>query len=292
MNEHDLPDERPLDESTRARMRAELIAATAQPEPRRTSWVAPVAASVAMLVVVGTTGALLAFGGGDKPGGAEVGPAANSADNMPPDEQTSAGAGSEQATTSSPEPGAERGESTAADPRSPLPPVTAEDPSTCAADVRSHLGEAREVAAIDYDGGRASLWYAGPVWVVCDTWAAEADGGSTTLIGARKVDSPVDKSTFQISENHSNNSSQFFAAGPAIPGVAAIVYTFPDGHVAEAEMTDQMWLMTYLPTEGPLASGRAPSKPVTVKVTHDGGQVDDYTLEWGLDTCAQVNHGC
>lgn len=50
--------------------------------------------------------------------------------------------------------------------------------------------------------------------------------------------------------------------------------------------------MAYLPTEGRLAKGLRVTAPITVEVTYADGRVDEHTLEWGRDTCAQINHGC
>ncbi len=52
--------------------------------------------------------------------------------------------------------------------------------------------------------------------------------------------------------------------------------------------------MGYVPTDGPMTDGNRSLlsfDPVKVKVDLSG-VVDDYTLQWGRDECAQVNHGC
>ncbi len=284
---NDLPDERPLDDTTRARLRADLIAATAQPQARRTSWVAPIAASVAILAIVGTTGALLAFGGDDEPaGGRELAPAGSG----PAEAESTAPQAIEPEETVGPDPAIGETEGAV-----PIPPLGNDAPSTCAVDIVDWLPKGKEAAAIEYDGGRAELWSDGTTWFVCDSWAAESDGGVTTLIGGRKLTAPVTKEAFRISQNYAMKdemSSQFFAGGPTIPDVTSISYAFPDGHVVEAEIGDRMWLMAYLPARGPLVDGDGTTEPVIVEVTRAGGAVEEFTLDWATDTCAQVNHGC
>ncbi|WP_110207364.1 hypothetical protein [Nocardioides daejeonensis] len=298
MNEHDLPAERHLDDHTRARMRAELIAATAPAEERRASWLTPVAASVAILAVVGAGGAFMAMSGNDDPsGGSELSPAAPGAS----DAETPAEGSTAEATppeSASTDDVITPGETIRASDakkmlrnRQPMPP------STCAADVPEFLKKASERSAIEYDGGRAGLWSDGATWVVCDTWAADVDGGATTLLGNTALTAPVSKETFKLSQNYAMPGSgstgaanaQLVAGGPKIPGVTAISYEFRDGHVAQAEITDDMWLMTYLPTSEKFA--KEPLGTVTVRVTRASG-VTSYTLTGPGDTCAQINHGC
>ncbi len=119
--------------------------------------------------------------------------------------------------------------------------------------------------------------------------------GAPTLFGDAPTDAPLSKDLVRISENYSMEDAhvaQFVAGGPLIDGVKSISYEFPDGHTEKATMNNKMWAMAYLPTSGPLVDGgRAPGS-IGVTVTHDDGTTEDFTLQWGLDTCAQINHGC
>ncbi len=91
----------------------------------------------------------------------------------------------------------------------------------------------------------------------------------------------------------------FVAGGPLPEGVTGIAYAFPDGGSATAEVTEDLegrswWRMEYAATEGVLADpNRNQSRldPIEVTVSLSGRQ---YTvpLQWGVDTCAQRNHGC
>jgi hypothetical protein len=78
--------------------------------------------------------------------------------------------------------------------------------------------------------------------------------------------------------------------------VQAIRYEFPDGHIENAVVGESgMWSMLYLPTEGPLADPRVNETtldPIQVTVHYTDGHTDGFALEWGQDTCGQVNHGC
>jgi hypothetical protein len=91
----------------------------------------------------------------------------------------------------------------------------------------------------------------------------------------------------------------YVAGGPLAEGVTGIAYLFPDGHEQRAEFrTDdagrEWWLMAYVPYDGPMSEpGRniLDLDPVQVTVSLSGVQ-QEYTLEWGREDCAQVNHGC
>jgi hypothetical protein len=53
--------------------------------------------------------------------------------------------------------------------------------------------------------------------------------------------------------------------------------------------------MTYLPADGILADPKTNTfnlDPIQVTVDYTDGETKVFTLQWGLDTCAQVNHGC
>lgn len=56
----------------------------------------------------------------------------------------------------------------------------------------------------------------------------------------------------------------------------------------DAVLTDDMWVMRYLPANPP---GRAWSVPVKVVVVYEDGS-EQYAYLSELDLCAQINHGC
>lgn len=285
MTDPDLPDERRLDDNAKARMRAELTddaARSTQPRtPRR--WLVPVLAAAAVAGVA-ALGAGVVFGGddGDADRTNEVAPAgsgtANDPTAPPPSETPSEPEGSNEET---------------------LPPFHPDNTSmpevSCSDEVDALWSGGGLGGQIDYAEGTAQVWFKGKRWVLCDDWAATTDGGQPTLIGNRASNDPADKKTYAISQNYSMNGdeAQFFAGGPALPGVKSISYTFLDGHTEDAVIKDRMWLMTYLPTSGPmldptLAEG---PEPIRVEVTTASGTTS-YDLSWAHDTCAQINHGC
>lgn len=82
-------------------------------------------------------------------------------------------------------------------------------------------------------------------------------------------------------------------------GASAQVATFPDGHVEEAttETDDQgrtWWRMEYTSYVGVLSrpdTNETDLDPIMVDVSLSG-TAPRIELRWGLDTCAQANHGC
>jgi len=56
-----------------------------------------------------------------------------------------------------------------------------------------------------------------------------------------------------------------------------------------------LWSMAYVitdPATVKMYSSTSQLDPVNVTVTFTGGDTAKYALQWGLDTCAQLNHGC
>jgi hypothetical protein len=177
------------------------------------------------------------------------------------------------------------------------------DPATTCAQEISGLGEARfdgasVTATRTYGDYTTSLYESDSAWLVCDDFAA-ADGGAVTLMQEHNRADAYRPSvaTLGISENFLlTGESQYVAAGRAFDGVQTITYTFPDGHTQDAVLgQDGLWTMAYLPTTGPLADASTSETtldPIQVSVDYTDGRHDSFTLDWGLNTCAQVNHGC
>jgi len=140
-------------------------------------------------------------------------------------------------------------------------------------------------------------------WIVCDDFAAQG-GGRPTLLAPHDESKPYepDVSTLAISENSAwkpdgaPGDYQLLAAGRDFAGVRAISYTFPDKHTEQAVVGQNgLWSMTYLPADGILADPKTNTfnlDPIQVTVDYTDGGTKVFTLQWGLDTCAQVNHGC
>jgi hypothetical protein len=94
-----------------------------------------------------------------------------------------------------------------------------------------------------------------------------------------------------------HSSAVIRVAGGIVPeGATAfdVSYTFPNGGTEHAtKVTDDQgrtwWRMLYVYEDGGGNELRKP--PITVQVSYSGVQ-HTYRLRWGLDTCAQANHGC
>ncbi|MEO6510795.1 MAG: hypothetical protein ABIO16_07380, partial [Nocardioides sp.] len=162
--------------------------------------------------------------------------------------------------------------------------------SACDDEVLSVLPGAARADEVGYPTGRTLLYATAKQWVVCDDWAI-VDGGPPTVFAPHVFSPEVGKELFLISQDYSMKTAdgaQFVAAGARIPGVQAISYVFPDGHVQNATMTDSMWSMVYLMADPP---PRVWKDPVVVKVLMDDGSTQRFELT-DMDLCAQVNHGC
>ncbi len=168
--------------------------------------------------------------------------------------------------------------------------------------------DATATAQRDTDIGTIYLYETKTAWVVCDDSTAATGGPQSergyvpTLISLHLKGIPYQPSvgTLSISENFlgtpANGSNYFFAAGRDFNGVQAISYTFPDGHTEQAVVGENgLWSMSYLPTGGVLADPKTNTSrldPITVSVDYMSGDRRDFALQWGLNTCAQFNHGC
>lgn len=282
------PPGRRLDDDTKARLRAELIAATGDPgqASRTRGWLVPAvaAAAVAGLLAGGTW---LLSGGGDnlgQPTGGGNDPTATTADEpTATEEPTSPGVAEE--TNPPPLPTITTGAAAAINPE-----------EVCGSAVT--LEGATLTAFHPYDLTTVTIWTAGDRWQLCDTFAA-TDGGEPTLfaIQSGNADQPERLRLSQNTVEVDGKLRSEYVAGGLIPdGVTRITYTFPDGTTVDATFEGDAWTMAYLPRTGPL-SGESNVNfttldPVTVHVWAGDDNADEYQLEWGVDTCAQINHGC
>lgn len=275
-----LPGERRLPDQTRARVRAELLhhaegrdaAAPATAATSRRRWV-PALAAAAAVVVVGAGGTLLVQAVDD-------------------DGDTGTPAGPASSVPTAPESGATE--------PSPPTPTTAGPAPGEAADECSQLLQARKAIdadAIAIEQTTVRLYQTETLWFVCDEWAA-LDGGEPTMFAPQPIGSELQRDHLRISMNFSMTDAAIaeYVAGGALPddAVTAIRYEFPDGHVQEAVVRDGMWAMAYFPTEGPLGGGgrMPPQAQAAVTVDYRDGTTQEFVLDYPMDFCAQVNHGC
>lgn len=182
----------------------------------------------------------------------------------------------------------------------------ANEPVSCDKEVANVLDEglpdARVTDERNYGPGTTYLYENASAWLICDNLAA-SDGGSPTLFSVHDKSQAYQPGTetLAISENHNMNPdggwiSQFVGGGRDFDGVEAISYAFPDGHEEDAVVgPGGLWSMAYVPTEGVLVEPNtnfSQLDPIEVTVNYTGGDVQTFTLQWGLHTCAHINHGC
>lgn len=278
------PPEEPLDPATRARIKARLAEGTADRRPSMLRpWLMPLGAAAAVLVIASGLGYAAFWSGGDAEPTPGAGPTT---------------AASEPASVATKPIPTDTSEATPTRPPSGGP--IARD--GCAAAVGEQLDGAEQVVTWELPKGEAGIWVAGETSVLC-----EDSGGIATAHGAQQ---PVTFDRQFASESLRFSSSTYLmdrrqiltayvAGGPLPEGVTGIEYLFPDGHEQRADFrTDdsgrQWWSMGYVPYDGPMAD---PDRNILdfdpVKVTVSlSGMAYDYTLRWGRDDCAQVNHGC
>lgn len=303
------PTPEPIPDERKRELREQILAAaTGSSDPKARRWLAPGLAAAAVAAIVGGAALVVSHGGDSGTTGGEhpLVPAGRGGSSV------QVGPSSTRSRTPTPPPppappltGAETTSitaGTATSARVPPPPLVA---TTCDEEVAGlperELDGAAWTAAMDYDLGTTWLYETKTAWVVCDDFAA-SDGGAPTLFAVHHTSAAYepDPSTLAISENFQFRAgvfaSQYVAAGRDFDGVQAISYHFPDGHTQAAVVGENgLWSMTYLPTDGPLNdpdTDQTTFDPIEVMVTFSGGETRSFTLQWGLDTCAQTNHGC
>lgn len=291
-------------------------------------WTAPaVAAAAVVAVVLGAFAVAATQDNSSGPGRDSLQPAATSPDAPPPTVTPGSETGSptptaaEEATPTPSELSVSLGtpthESAAPPPKTAEPgfpqlpdeaPVSCDEEVAEMAQMEPSLRGAAVTAQRDTAIGTIYLYETKAAGVVCDDTTAVPGGPQSekgyvpTLISfhQKSEDYRLDSETLAISQNYIASPdgaySYFFAAGRDFDGVEAISYTFPDGHTEDAVLgKNGFWSMSYLPTEGVLADPKTNTfrlDPIKVTLRHS---YDDFwvaSLEWGLDTCAQLNHGC
>jgi len=296
MTDH-LPPERPLSDDARARIRADLREEV-HTAPGRRAWLVPLAAAASVAAVVGVVAWVNA--GGDPASTLPVGASSSevtgvdpTSSTQPSPRQTAPSRSASLGATCSPDTiyENEAGEYTLCE-GDGSGPVVGPVGQSCASSIGEQLAEPgtwSEVARIDHAGGGTSLWRSGQKSYLCDQW------GDITTIMPSGAGGGVSADDFAVSMNFTGKESLYVAGGAAIPGATAITYAFAQGDTVEATVTDQMWSMVSLPTDGPWAA--ADSSPLvgtttTVTVTYADGHTDQFELSFPEVFCAQLNHGC
>lgn len=251
------PPDEPMPDQARARIRAELLEA-AQAAPRARRWLIPAGVAAAVVLVAAMTAWAVQAGPDDSTGGPAVAPSAT------PD-----------ATPTPTGP---------ADPDDPGDHWAGHGP--CAQELRHPLPKAEIAASFDE---HTSFWVEGDRFALCDQ-------RDRTTVQQPKPLEPVDTvETYAVSSVHTASGEVTRVAGGVVPDGAtafSVEYTFPDGATVAAETVEdggRTWwrvVHTYASTGNEMKD-----PPIEVTVSYSGVQ-RTYTLDWGVDTCAQANHGC
>jgi hypothetical protein len=274
------PPDEPMPEHARARIRADLLAATRGSEPSRAArWALPGVAAAAVVLVAALAAWAVQVGGDGDSGGTPAAstPTASVAPDVTPSGTPSRVASEK--TTTDPDEGQQAGT------------------NPCVDELTNVLPGADPVAAFpEADGGTTTFWVKGDRFVLCDERA-----GTTTVHKPLPM-TPVEKvETYRVSSIFAPAKGGGFrairVAGGLVPeGYMAydVSYTFPDGHTEQATTTMDpqgrtWWRMVYASHDD--GGNEMDDAPIHVTVSYSGAQYS-YDLQWGLDTCAQANHGC
>jgi hypothetical protein len=237
------PPDEPLPEQSRARIRADLLAAAQDGRGGSRRWLVPAVAAAAVLAVVGLAGWAIEVGGDD--------------------DGTPAVAGSSAAAVD-PDPSEPSGKASL-------------NLSTCVDPVGRMLAGAEQVAvfpAAGGGGGETTVWVAGGTFALCDERA-----GTTTVLPPRPLPPEESAATYDLSTVHlptARGSERIRIAGGVVPEGAMVFdvdYTFPDGSVEHATTTvgpdgRTWWRMVHAEADGGLDS----EAPTRVTVQYAGVQ--------------------
>jgi hypothetical protein len=291
MTEPTPPPERPLSDDARARIRADLLGYAHDHRSTAPRWLVPAGAAAAVALVAGM--AYWAVSPGDQDGaggpagqgsGASFTPETDRPSPMPSDD----GSVPPNGTVPS-------GESTA--PVSAPPESSQSGAGNCAVGLENVLQGADEAFVFPPGSdGTSAIYVKGEEFSLCD-----AREGITTVTHPLPLVPTDDVAPYRVLSLYPATSDGYqtiqVAAGivpSGLEGVFDVSYTFPDGHTQQATTsTDDQgrtwWRMVYRYDDG---GGNVMQKPpIEVTVSYSGVQ-KHYTLEWGVDTCAQANHGC
>jgi hypothetical protein len=140
-------------------------------------------------------------------------------------------------------------------------------------------------------------------WAACDSGY---NGNGVVEVSARRpaglaTPSTSDTDAFAVANSRVTKAGKdyeyYWAAGRLPAGVKTVRYGFPDGRTLDAVVTGKYWLMHYWSpsTANDGAGGSTPVQPAKIRVrllAANGSVVNDFRLEWGAQTCAQISHGC
>lgn len=169
-------------------------------------------------------------------------------------------------------------------------------PASCVSALNGEPGPgsgARQRNLLRDEDGDTILIADASYWAVCDnTWGEEP---SVRRPEHLQRPSTKDADAFAVAANtigKPGSERDFYWAGGLLPaGVTAVRYTFPDGKTADAAVDGEFWLMRHM--TAPAAASFPPASKIHVQLlSASGALVNDFRLTWGVQTCAQISHGC
>jgi hypothetical protein len=284
MTEPTPPPEQPLPDHARARIRAELLDAARESTSGGSRWLVPGLSAVAVALVAGLAYAAVSLG--DNDGAAPSGPTSFAPETDRP------------STIPSDEPSDPPDAHTSVPPNEP-PPTGQVGTAACPVELEHVLKGAEEVFVFPDGpaGGTTSVYVKGDQFSLCD-----ARAGTTTVTHPLPLTPAADDvATYRVLSIYPPTKDGYRTvrvAGGVVPAGAEdffdVAYAFPDGHTEHAiKTTDDQgrtwWLMVHSYDDG--GGNEREKPPIEVTVSYSGVQ-RHYSLEWGVDTCAQANHGC
>lgn len=275
------PPDEPMPDQARARIREELLR-TARSGSSAPRWAAPALAAAAVLVVAGAAAWAVQLGGGSPDSAGAPATGTSSTPSPPPLPPPSAPMSGSQ-TVPPPLPA----------PSSPQPGQVGAAP--CEDEATMVLPGAEQAVSLPDGDATTSFWVTGDRFVLCDVRA-----GTTTVHHPLPLTPAMSVETFRVSSvyvpTHNGFRSIRVAGGLVPDGAMAydVRYTFPDGsvEVANTATDDQgrtWWVMVHAAPDS--GGSEMDDPPIEATVSLSGVQ-HTFALEWGVDTCAQANHGC
>ncbi|MEV0284348.1 hypothetical protein AB0H36_09545 [Kribbella sp. NPDC050820] len=130
-------------------------------------------------------------------------------------------------------------------------------------------------------------------WMACDTTFR------TTPSARRPAElqrlAVQDNDAFAVANNvietAAGHRDYFWAAGMLPAGVATVRYSFVDGAVVDAKVSNGFWMMRHVSSRPPGAHDLGDRVRVQL-LSPTGAVLNDVRLNWGTQTCAQITHGC
>jgi hypothetical protein len=149
---------------------------------------------------------------------------------------------------------------------------------------------AKQLASLD---GRLIVVADSKYWMACDTTVRPTP---TARKPAKLMKPSVqDSNAFAVANNEIETAAGrrdfFWAAGMLPDGVATVRYSFVDGAVVDAEVSNGFWMMRHVSTVPPGVEDLGSRVRVQL-LSRTGAVLNDVRLNWGTQTCAQISHGC